>query len=74
MSAGNVRGSRTWFGGHLELHKDGGQNGHHHGGGGCVGDPHGQEPRGQHQAQHYPARTDEQVTIDMNTLTIALLL
>ena len=45
-------GWRTFFDA-AHLVGDGVSDGDHHGGGGGVGDPHGQEPRGQHQPQHY---------------------
>ena len=41
----------------VELQHDGLHYGHHHGGGGCVADPHGQKHRGHHKAHHEASRT-----------------
>ena len=41
----------------LHLLGDGHQDGQHHGGGSRITDPHGQEPGGQHQAQHQAETT-----------------
>lgn len=37
-----------------ELLQDGLSDGHHHGCGGCVAEPHGQEHSATHKAQHQP--------------------
>lgn len=48
-----LRGGFTFYVS-VELVQDRLNNGGHHGSGGCVADPHGQEGRHSHEAQHQP--------------------